>query len=138
MSSSVSHPQEPALPLDKPKARRKGLPRLLIVAVLGVIGLGATTWYFLSDDTPETQLRLSGRIEGYETNIGAKVAGRIESVAVREGDAVHRSQVVVQLDDAEIQAQLTGAKARVEAAQKQEEQAACKLICSKAKLWRCN
>ncbi|MCD8487555.1 efflux RND transporter periplasmic adaptor subunit [Oscillatoria amoena NRMC-F 0135] len=123
MSSSVSHPQEPALPLDKPKARRKGLPRLLIVAVLGVIGLGATTWYFLSDDTPETQLRLSGRIEGYETNIGAKVPGRIETVAVREGDAVHQGQVVVQLDDAEIQAQLTGAKARVEAAQKQEEQA---------------
>ena len=29
---------------------------------------------------------MSGQIEGYETDIGAKIPGRINFVAVREGD----------------------------------------------------
>jgi HlyD family secretion protein len=72
---------------------------------------------------PVDPLEVSGRIEGYETNIGAKFAGRIESVAVREGDAVGKGQVIVRMDDDELQAQLQGAKARLVGAQQQEEQA---------------
>jgi HlyD family secretion protein len=66
---------------------------------------------------------VSGRIEGYETDIGAKVAGRVESIAVREGDAVRKGQLIVRLDDEQIQAQLKGAAARLDSIQKQEEQA---------------
>jgi HlyD family secretion protein len=66
---------------------------------------------------------VSGRIEGYETDIGAKVAGRIEAVAVREGDQVRKGQVIVQLDDEQIEAQLKGATARLVSTQQQELQA---------------
>jgi HlyD family secretion protein len=66
---------------------------------------------------------VSGRIEGYETDIGAKVAGRIEAVAVREGDQVRKGQVIVQLDDEQIEAQLKGASARLVSTQQQELQA---------------
>ena len=57
-------------------------------------------------------LRINGRIEGYETNVGAKVAGRVESIANREGEEVKEGQMLVRLSDEDIQAQLRGAKAR--------------------------
>lgn len=105
------------------KGKRKLSPRLLIPLGLLLVGLGAATWYFLSPKPATNALRVSGRIEGYETDIGAKVAGRIRSVAVREGDEVQKDQVIVQLDDEEIQAQLKGASARLDSTEKEEEQA---------------
>jgi HlyD family secretion protein len=95
---------------------------LLIPLCLLLIGAGVGAWYFLSRSKSQA-LQFSGRIEGYPTDIGAKVAGRINFVAVREGDRVRKGDVIVRLDDAEIQAQLKGATARLTAAQQQERQA---------------
>ncbi len=70
-----------------------------------------------------TSLHLSGRIEGYETDIGAKTGGRVNFIAVREGDEVKKGQVLVRINDEEIQAQLRGAIASVTSAQQQAQQA---------------
>ncbi len=84
-------------------------------------GAGLAAWFFLS--RPETEvLELSGRIEGYETNIGTEVSGRVESVAVREGDLVRQGQVIVRLDEAELEARLQAAEAQINAAQQQARQ----------------
>jgi HlyD family secretion protein len=117
---SQEYAPSPKLPLQKrhPNSRIFIALGLLIVGA----GVGILVWNFRSGQQTE-QLRVSGRIEGYETDIGAKVGGRIQSVAVREGDEVHQNQVIVKLDDAEIQAQLKGAFARLDSTQKQEEQA---------------
>ncbi len=117
MAQSVS-------PTDTPIDTLKSKPskRLLIIPVVLLLAGVGTYWYF-SPSPAQTALRLSGRIEGYETNIGAKVAGRITTMTVREGDEVHKNQVIVKLDDAETQAQLKGAAARLDSTQKQEEQA---------------
>ncbi|OUL28148.1 efflux RND transporter periplasmic adaptor subunit [Nostoc sp. 106C] len=123
MAQPLSPPQEPFDTTASDKGKRKLSPRLLIPVGLLLTGIGILTSYLISSHSEANTLRVSGRIEGYETDIGAKVAGRIESVAVREGDEVHKGQVIVKLDDAEIQAQLKGASARVDAMQKQEEQA---------------
>ncbi|MCC5669401.1 HlyD family secretion protein [Nostoc sp. CHAB 5784] len=96
---------------------------LLISLSLLLTGVAVSTWYLLASHPQTNVLRVSGRIEGYETDIGAKVAGRIEFVAVREGDPVHQGQIIVKLDDAEIQAQLKGAIARLDATHIQQEQA---------------
>lgn len=119
MTQSISKPQE-QIQVPELKTKRKFNPRLLIPIGLVVIGAGLA-WY-LSRPKPEG-LQLSGRIEGYPTDIGAKVGGRIDAVAVREGDAVRKGNVIVRLDDAEIQAQLKGATARLSAARQQESQA---------------
>lgn len=113
--------QAPALP----KLGRKQNPRLLIPLGLLLVGSGLAVWYFFSRPASlsDGELEVSGRIEGYETDVGAKIAGRVDSVAVREGDRVRRGQVIAQLDDAEVQAQLRGATARVATAQQQERQA---------------
>ncbi|BAZ52223.1 HlyD family secretion protein [Nostoc sp. NIES-4103] len=123
MAQSLSPAQEPFDSTVSSKNKRKLSPLLLIPLGLLLAGAGILTWYFLSSNSETNTLRVSGRIEGYETDIGAKVAGRIESVAVREGDEVHQGQVIVKLDDAEIQAQLMGAAARLDSTEKQEEQA---------------
>ncbi|MEH2453667.1 HlyD family secretion protein [Nostoc sp.] len=123
MAQLISPPQEPIDGTVPEKKKGKLSPAVLIPVALLLIGAGVTTWFFLLPHSETNALRLSGRIEGYETDIGAKVAGRIESVAVREGDAVHKDQVIVKLDDAEIQAQLQGADARLDSIRKQEEQA---------------
>lgn len=120
MAQSLSPPQETAA-LIKPK--HKLSPRILIPLGLLLIGVGVSAWYFLSSPSQAEALRVSGRLEADETDIGAKVPGRVDAVAVREGDEVHKGQLIVQLSDEQIQAQLRGATAHLFATQKQEEQA---------------
>lgn len=122
MAQLLSQFQESAETAALPQQKRKFSPRFLIPLGLVLTGVGVSTWYFLSSPSQAEPLRVTGRIEGYETDIGAKVAGRIDAVTAREGDRVSRGQVIVRLDDSEIQAQLKGADARLDATQKQEEQ----------------
>jgi HlyD family secretion protein len=80
-----------------------------------VAAVATPTWYNLHRPV-STGLQLSGRIEGYETDVGAKIPGRVNFVAVREGDRVQKGEVIAKLDDAEIQAQLSEAKAQLDSA----------------------
>jgi HlyD family secretion protein len=115
---------EPAEPTESTKRAPKF--RRLLPILLAVAGAGAAAWYFIS--RPESDaLEFSGRIEGYETDIGAKVAGRIIDVTVREGAEVQQGQLLVKLDDDEIQAQVAGAEARIRAAKQQEQNARLQL-----------
>ncbi len=96
--------------------------RFILPALLLLIGAGVGARYFLvQPDDPG--LELSGRIEGYETDIAAKVAGRIAEITVREGDRVTAGQVIARLDAEELAAQLDGARARLAAAQQRANQA---------------
>lgn len=107
---------------EQQSTRRQSRLRLLIPLGLALVGGATALWYF-GARPPANELRFSGRIEGYETDVGTKVAGRIESVAVREGAPVRKGEVLARLDDAELQAQLQGATARLAAAQQQVQNA---------------
>lgn len=113
--------EEENVTLSKPQQKRNLYPLIFILFSLLITGVGLFIWK--SRVNIKEPLRASGRIEGYETDIGAKVGGRIQSVAVREGDPIRKGQVLVKLDDTEIQAQLVGAGARVDVSQQQEQQA---------------
>ncbi|MBC7971141.1 MAG: HlyD family secretion protein [Verrucomicrobia bacterium] len=105
------------------KQQRKLNPRLLIpVGIVAIAGISTAIWYVLARPSSH-DLRLSGRIEGYETDVGAKTGGRVDSIAVREGDQVKQGQLLVRISDTEVQAQLRGAAAKVTAAQQQAQQA---------------
>ena len=120
-SPEKQQPPESKLPEYKPRSKHRKT-YLLIGAGVIVVTAGLAAWYFLS--RPKTNdLQISGRIEGYETDIGAKVPGRIAAIAVREGDAVKAGQLIVRLNDEEIQAQKRGLQTRLTAAQQQERQA---------------
>jgi HlyD family secretion protein len=98
-------------------------PAAVLLVAVAVLALAAAAFYFLRPAAPKNALALSGRIEGDETDIGAKVGGRVTFVAVREGASVRRGQVLVRLDDAQTRAQLDEARARVTAARQQAAQA---------------
>lgn len=76
---------------------------------------------------PVTQLPVSGRLEGYQADLGAKVGGRVVWVGVREGAVVRAGQVLVRLDDAQAQAQAAAASAAVAAAQERARESAATL-----------
>ncbi|MGB7414878.1 MAG: HlyD family efflux transporter periplasmic adaptor subunit [Thermosynechococcaceae cyanobacterium] len=97
--------------------------RLLIPLGLLVVGVGFGVRYWLTPQADDGEIALSGRIEGYETDLGAKVGGRVESIAVREGETVKQGQVIAKLDDQDLRAQLEAAQAQVSAARQQVNQA---------------
>ncbi len=118
-------PSPPADPDTTTAVARKRSNRPLIAIfgiVLVVLALGAG-WYWLRPAADTGRLNLSGRLEGYETDVGARVPGRVLAVSVREGDAVKKGQLIVRLDDAELQAQLAGAAATLAAARQTAQQA---------------
>jgi HlyD family secretion protein len=103
-------------------SRRKFKPVLLIPIGLAIAGIGYATWQLLP--RPEaTTLRLSGRIEADETDIGAKTGGRVNTIAVREGDEVQKNQVVAEIIDEEVPEQLRAATADIQSARQEAEQA---------------
>ncbi len=56
-----------------------------------------------------------GRVEPYseDIKIGSELSGRLKSVLVEEGDAIHRGQVLAVLENADYRAQVESAKAGV-------------------------
>jgi HlyD family secretion protein len=103
--------------ITQKKCKLKVMPKKIVIA-LGVFIFGiAVTIKFFSFGSKKETLDLSGRIEGYETDIGVKSAGRIIYVAVREGDRVRRGQVLARQEDDEVKAQYEGSKAQLLKAQ---------------------
>ena len=113
-------PESSSLP--ETQQRRLNPRLLLLLGVLAIAGVSTAIWYGLARPS-DRDLHLSGRIEGYETDVGAKTGGRVDSIAVREGDLVKQGQLLVRISDTEVQAELRGAAAKVAVAQQQVQQA---------------
>jgi HlyD family secretion protein len=127
-ASNSSSPNTTPLAFQEVQTPPKPKSNLRPLLIAGLLAAGvAGGWWYYSSLSQVGPLQLSGRIEGYETDIGAKVPGRIDFVAVREGDQVKQGQTIVRLDDAEVQAQLAGASARLSSIQQQEQQAKVQL-----------
>lgn len=117
--SVVSAPESSSA---KVKGKRRPNPRILLaIALLAVAGYVA--WRQFAPKPAATVLSVSGRIEADETNIDAKVGGRLVKVLLQEGDEVKAGQVVVEIQDEEINQQLLAAVAQVRAAQEEVAQA---------------
>lgn len=91
---------------------------LLATLVLVAVVVSRAVW---PAAIPAT-LAMSGRLEGYQSDLGAKVGGRVMWVAVREGAVVHTGQVLVRLDDAQARAQAGASAAAVDAAEDRARQ----------------
>ncbi|NMF59664.1 HlyD family secretion protein [Pseudanabaena yagii] len=131
MSQAAPNPSEVSLqqtesqnvdPANTPQQPQKFNPRLIIPLALVIGAIGYGIWTILPKPA-ETVLHVSGRLESDETDIGAKTAGRLANILVREGDVVKKGQVVIEMEDEEIPAQLSGLNAQIEAAQQEEIQA---------------
>ncbi|AFZ45765.1 secretion protein HlyD family protein [Halothece sp. PCC 7418] len=104
------------------KSRSRKL-KFLIPLALVLAGVGVGVRYYFFSLTKETAIELSGRIEGYETDIGTTVSGRVEAITVREGDRVTNDQIIAKLDDDELQARYKASQARLKSTQQEVQQA---------------
>jgi HlyD family secretion protein len=116
-----------------PNPLKKFNPRLAIPVVLVVGAIAYGVWKILPKP-PQTILHVSGRLESDETDIGAKTGGRISEILVAEGDSVKKGQLVVELEDEEIAAQLSGLEAQIEAAQQEEVQASAEIAVAESRI----
>jgi HlyD family secretion protein len=105
-------------------SRKKFLPLLLIV--LGVAGYFIWRKFFSTPALPASIVAVSGRVEGDDSSIAPKTAGRIIEIRFREGDKVKAGDIIATLDDAQIRARedqaravLAEAEARVKSARDQ-------------------
>ncbi len=106
-----------------PAAQRVPWHLVLAVVAIAVLALAAVLVVrALWPVAPSTQLAVSGRLEGYQSDLGAKVGGRVVWVGVREGAVVRAGQVLVQLDDAVARAQVAASAAAVQAAEDRARQ----------------
>ena len=109
-------PSDPAASAPQPSRGRKLLPLLL---VLGALVAAIVVWrvFFAAPNTPDSIVAVSGRIEGDDSAVAPKTAGRILQVNVREGDTVKVGDVIAVLDDAQVRAREDAARAALTAAQ---------------------
>jgi HlyD family secretion protein len=91
---------------------KKGSLRMALF-VLVALGVLAAAGWFLCKPAPRY---LQGEIEAAETDLSAKVAGRVASLTVEEGQKVKRGQILAILESPEIEAKLRQAKAAQQAA----------------------
>ena len=116
-STETQSTEAPQPPAPKTPSRRW---LWLLLGSMAIAGIGVGIWYTLLRPQNDNLIPFSGRIEGYETDVSTKGAGRVEAVTVREGAAVTKGQLLVRLDDDEVRSELAAAKSQVEAAKQRE------------------
>jgi membrane fusion protein (multidrug efflux system) len=95
--------------------RKYGVPALVVL--LAVVILATITWHWNSWEGGHTeQVTDDAYIRGDITPLSTKVAGLVKEVSVSDYQAVHKGDLLVQLDDDDFNAQVAGASAAVEAA----------------------
>ncbi|HEY7211747.1 MAG TPA: HlyD family efflux transporter periplasmic adaptor subunit [Bryobacteraceae bacterium] len=116
MATTISSEQANKAAAEETQKTR-GLRRRLVAAgvVLALAIAAFAIWkiFFAAAQQPANVVFLSGRIEGDDSAVAAKVAGRLVSVSFREGDSVKEGEVIALLDDAQVRAREEQARAGV-------------------------
>lgn len=89
--------------------------RLVIILLLLLLaGGGGAYWYFrIYEPAHSDRLELTGNVEVRQVNLAFKVAGRIDRLAVDEGDEVAAGTVLASLDKRYFEDAIRGAEAQV-------------------------
>ena len=85
---------------------------MVLLIVLAVVVVAVFVWraFFAVPSIPDSIVALSGRIEGDDSAVAPKTAGRILEVRVREGDTVKAGSVIAVLDDEQVRAREQAAR----------------------------
>jgi membrane fusion protein (multidrug efflux system) len=98
------------------KEKKKWRARLLVVVGLVLVALlGGGYWYVKLRGVISTD---DAYVDGDRAAVATKMLGRIAELCADEGDTVQAAQLLVQLDDSDLEAQLAQATAELDLAQK--------------------
>ncbi len=94
---------------------------IIIVFVILLVGVG-TLVYFGQWQSQRGELYYSGTIEATNSNLAFQVSGRVINVAVREGNAVKKDQLLAEIDPTELQTKRDQAQANLDRSIKTKDQ----------------
>lgn len=102
---------------------RAGRKRIVVlVALVAIVAVAVV--FFSSHRSDNGMIVTSGIVDGIETNLSSKIAGRISEVCCRESEQVAAGQVAVRLLSAELEANVLQAEAAVRRARAEVSAAA--------------
>jgi HlyD family secretion protein len=107
MRETAEPPKAPELATSR---RRRGFVAIGILVLMMIAGVLLWRGVFARRG-PDNIVSLSGRIEGDDSAVAPKLAGRLVEVRVREGDAVNAGDVIAVLDDEQLRAREDQARA---------------------------
>ena len=91
--------------------------RSLFFLLLCILAGSAAYWYYQQPTTTYSDLVYgNGRLEATEVDVATKIAGRLSSIEVQEGDDLQVKQKIAEIEATELQAQLRAAEAQVQQA----------------------
>jgi HlyD family secretion protein len=85
--------------------------------ILGVAAFFIWRGYFASVRVPDNLVILSGRIEGDDSAVAAKITGRLLEIKVREGDIVKAGDTIATIDSDQMKTRQEQARAAMDVAQ---------------------
>ena len=100
------------------KRRRVVLILLLLAASAG----GAWYWYSDRMNHSANRIQVSGNLELTQVDLSFKTAGRMTELAVREGQAVKKGDLIAKLDSAQLEQQLLRDQAAIASAESSLQQ----------------
>jgi HlyD family secretion protein len=106
-----------------PAPRGRFIRVLVVIAILVVAGIFIWREFFAAPKIPDNIVVLSGRVEGDDSAIAPKTAGRILELRVREGDTVKAGDIIAILDDEQVRARENQARAVLTEAEAKERSA---------------
>jgi HlyD family secretion protein len=92
-------------------------PKGLVIGVLVLVLLGVGVWLaFGRGDGGDAVLFASGTVEATQADLGFQLGGRIDRIAVVDGESVRAGYELARLESAELQARRSAAQAQVDGA----------------------
>ena len=123
----------PPIQAAQPKARLPVKGMVAGVAVLGVVAVAlvfGVRWYLGRSDA---SLVSEGRVRGELITVGPALSGKIDMIAVQEGDRIEKGQTAARLGTAEFQAEVDKANAKVLALRSESDDVTAALTVARAK-----
>lgn len=81
-----------------------------VFVILGVLTVGSLIWY-LATTSRNTELQLIGTVDANEVVVSSRIAGRLQTLTVKEGDRVKAGQVIATIESDDLDAALQAAEA---------------------------
>lgn len=96
--------------------------RRIAIAIITLVAIGAALRFTVFSSGAADSIIASGTVEATEADLGFQSPGRIDYIAVREGDRVEGGDELASLDRAELQARRRAAQAQSNAARARLEE----------------
>src|ERR1039458_10278880 len=81
-----------------------------VFIILGLLTVGSLIWYFVTV-RPSGDLQLIGTVDANEVVVSSKIPGRLQTLAVDEGQDVKAGQLIAIIESEDLQAARAAAEA---------------------------